>query len=161
MQEKADEVTQDKPNLKSLLQTRLSRLEIMPAQQLEQHAPPLHEPHSFLANEETVFFNTNIGTEEFNASVASYVPHATVALNWSALVRKDDVQRVASGLQVQSCLQADATCVVSNAVSRELGLDVSLRNVHAAQSTEMYINSLSLYSKEYSLKPNNLYSKCS
>lgn len=98
MQEKDDELVQDKPTLKYLLQTRLSRLEIMPAQQMEQHAPPLHEPHSFLANEETVFFNTNIGTEEFNASVASYVPHATVALNWTALVRKDSVQRIAIGL---------------------------------------------------------------
>jgi len=99
MQEKNDEVVQDKPTLKSLLQMRLSRLDIMPAQQLEQHAAlHLQEPHSFLANEETVFFNTNISTEEFNASIASYVPHATVALSWSALVRKDDVQRVASGL---------------------------------------------------------------
>ncbi|KAL7734413.1 hypothetical protein ACLKA6_010743 [Drosophila palustris] len=99
MQEKNDECVQDKPTLKSLLQARLSRLEIMPAQQLEQHAAVhLQEPHSFLANEETVFFNTNISTEEFNASIASYVPHATVALSWSALMRKDDVQRVASGL---------------------------------------------------------------
>lgn len=62
-------------------------------------------------------------------------------------------------VQVQSCLQAEATCVVSNAVNRELGLDVSLKNVNAAQSTEVYINSLSLYSRDYSLKPHNLYSK--
>lgn len=62
-------------------------------------------------------------------------------------------------VQVQSCLQTEATCVISNAVNRDLGLDVSLRNVHAVPSTEVYINSMALYSKEYLLKPNNLYSK--
>lgn len=102
LQAKDEEQFQDiKPSLKSLLNARLSRFEIMPAQhaqQLEQHAPQLQEPHSFLTNEETVFFNTNISTEEFNASISSYVPHATIALSWSALVRKDEVQRVASGL---------------------------------------------------------------
>ncbi|EDV97571.1 trafficking protein particle complex subunit 8 [Drosophila grimshawi] len=92
---------QDLPTLKTLLQTRLSRLEIMPAhhaQQLEQHTPQLQEPHSFLTNEETFYFNTNISTEEFNASVATYDPHATVAISWSALVQKNSVQRVATGL---------------------------------------------------------------
>lgn len=99
LQAKDEEKFQDsKPTLKALLKTRLSRFEVMPAQQLEQHAPQLQEPHSFLTNEETVFFNTNISTEEFNASIASYVPHATIALCWSALVRKDEVQRMASGL---------------------------------------------------------------
>lgn len=99
MQEKNDERIEEKPTLKSLLQTRLSRLEINPSQQLEQQAAwHLQDPHSFLANEETVFFNTNISTEEFNASIASYVPHATVALSWSALVKMDNVQRVANGL---------------------------------------------------------------
>ncbi|XP_064545470.1 trafficking protein particle complex subunit 8 [Drosophila montana] len=101
LQGKEMDELQDMPTLKTLLQTRLSRLDIMPAQhaqQLEQHAPQLQEPHSFLANEETVYFNTNISTEEFNASIASYEPHATIALSWSALVQRDDVQRVASGL---------------------------------------------------------------
>lgn len=102
LQAKDEEKFQDnKPTLKSLLTARLSRCDVMPAQhaqQLEQHAPHLQEPHGFLTNEETVFFNTNISTEEFNASIASYVPHATISISWSALVRKDEVQRVASGL---------------------------------------------------------------
>lgn len=101
LQGKDEEQLEDKPALKTLLQKRLSRLDIMPAQhvkQLEQHTPQLHEAHSFLANEETCYFNTNISTEEFNASIANYDPHATIALNWSALVKKDDVQRIACGL---------------------------------------------------------------
>ncbi|KAH8371336.1 hypothetical protein KR093_006982 [Drosophila rubida] len=98
MQTKNEEQLQEKSTLKSLLQSRLSRVDVMPAQQSDQLAPQLHEPHSFLSNEETVFFNTNISTEEFNASIATYVPHATVALSWSALLRKNEVQRVASGV---------------------------------------------------------------
>ncbi|EDV40855.1 uncharacterized protein Dana_GF10721 [Drosophila ananassae] len=92
---------QDIPTIKTLLQSRLSHLKVMPAQhvhQVEQHLPAIHDPHSFLTNEETVFFNTNISTEEFNASIAGYVPHATLALGWSALVAREEGQRLASGL---------------------------------------------------------------
>jgi len=91
---------QDIPSIKSLLQTRLSHLKIMPAQhaqQVDQYMPTIHEPQSFLTNEETVYFNTNISTEEFNASIAGYAPHATLALSWSALVAREEGQRVACG----------------------------------------------------------------
>ncbi|SPP76613.1 trafficking protein particle complex subunit 8 [Drosophila guanche] len=91
----------DIPTIKTLLQSRLSHLKIMPAQhaqQVEQHMPSLHDPHSFLTNEETVFFNTNISTEEFNASIAGYVPHATLALSWSAIVAREGGPQLASGL---------------------------------------------------------------
>ncbi|KAI8041530.1 hypothetical protein M5D96_005795 [Drosophila gunungcola] len=90
----------DIPSIKSLLQSRLSHLKILPAQhapQVEQHMPTIHEPHSFLTNEETVYFNTNISTEEFNASIAGYEPHATLAISWSALVSREEGQRLASG----------------------------------------------------------------
>lgn len=62
-------------------------------------------------------------------------------------------------LQVESCLQADSTCVVSNAVTNELGLDVNVRNQHAVEGTEVYINSISLYSTEFKLNPDRLHSK--
>ncbi|XP_017127642.1 trafficking protein particle complex subunit 8 [Drosophila elegans] len=90
----------DIPSIKSLLQSRLSHLKILPAQhaqQVEQLMPAIQEPHSFLTNEETVYFNTNISTEEFNASIAGYVPHATLAISWSALVSREEGQRLASG----------------------------------------------------------------
>ncbi|XP_017042382.1 trafficking protein particle complex subunit 8 [Drosophila ficusphila] len=92
---------QDIPSIKTLLQSRLSHLKIMPAQhaqQVEQTMPAIQEPYSFLTNEETVYFNTNISTEEFNASIAAYVPHATLAISWSALVAREEGQRLASGL---------------------------------------------------------------
>ncbi|KAH8242084.1 hypothetical protein KR026_000812 [Drosophila bipectinata] len=92
---------QDIPTIKTLLQSRLSHRKLMPVQnlqQVEQHLPAIHDPHSFLTNEETVFFNTNISTEEFNASIARYVPHATLALSWSALVVREEGQRLTSGL---------------------------------------------------------------
>jgi len=62
-------------------------------------------------------------------------------------------------LQVESCLQVDATCVVSNAVTNELGLDMNVKNQHASEGTEVYVNSISLYSKEFNLNPDKLYSK--
>ncbi|XP_017072422.1 trafficking protein particle complex subunit 8 [Drosophila eugracilis] len=92
---------QDIPSIKTLLQSRLSHLKILPAhhaQQVEQHMPTIQERHSFLTNEETVYFNTNISTEEFNASIADYIPHATLALSWSALVAREEGQRLACGL---------------------------------------------------------------
>ncbi|KAH8367739.1 hypothetical protein KR084_002176 [Drosophila pseudotakahashii] len=92
---------QDIPSIKTLLQSRLSHLKILPAQhaqQVEQHMPPIYEPHSFLTNEETVYFNINISTEEFNASIGGYVPHATLAISWSALVAREEGQRLACGM---------------------------------------------------------------
>ncbi|XP_017034499.1 trafficking protein particle complex subunit 8 [Drosophila kikkawai] len=92
---------QDIPAIKTLLQSRLSHLKVMPAQhaqQVEQGMPAMHDPHSFLTNEETMFFNTNISTEEFNASIAGYIPHATLVLSWSALVAREEGLRLASGL---------------------------------------------------------------
>jgi len=49
--------------------------------------------------------------------------------------------------------------VVSNAVTNELGLDMNVKNQHASEGTEVYVNSISLYSKEFNLNPDKLYSK--
>lgn len=101
LEKETQEEYKDIPSIKTLLHSRLSHLKILPAQhaqQVEQHMPPIHDPHSFLTNEETVYFNTNISTEEFNASVADYVPHATLVLSWSALVAREEGQRLACGL---------------------------------------------------------------
>ncbi|XP_002095589.2 trafficking protein particle complex subunit 8 [Drosophila yakuba] len=101
LEKDTQEEYQDIPSIKTLLDSRLSHLKILPAQhaqQVEQHMPSIQDPHSFLTNEETVYFNTNISTEEFNASVADYVPHATLVLSWSALVAREEGQRLACGL---------------------------------------------------------------
>ncbi|ALC44776.1 l-3-76BDm [Drosophila busckii] len=134
------------PTLKSLLHTRLSRLEIMPAknaQQLDQHMPTLQEPHSFLANEETNYFNTNISTEEFNATIASYVPHVTLALSWSALVQQNEMQRVASGLHFIKLytLYETGSCpgAVEAVYRRRLSMEVE-QSTHEFQLPEEFGN---------------------
>ncbi|XP_068148703.1 LOW QUALITY PROTEIN: trafficking protein particle complex subunit 8 [Drosophila tropicalis] len=73
------------PSIKQLLASRLSHLKIMPINR-NSDLLPLEDPRSFLANEETIFFPTNISTEDFNAIVASYLPHSTLALSWSAII---------------------------------------------------------------------------
>lgn len=63
----------------------------------EQHIPKMSEMYSFLTNHETIYFNTNITTEEFNNIVASYEPHTTLAVCWTAAIVQNSIQRLAYG----------------------------------------------------------------
>lgn len=63
----------------------------------EQNIPKMCEMYSFLANHETIYFNTNISSEEFNNIVASYEPHTTLAVCWTAAIVQNSIQRLAYG----------------------------------------------------------------
>ncbi|XP_005180658.1 trafficking protein particle complex subunit 8 [Musca domestica] len=91
---------ENKPLPQNLLKARLSHLDMMPSklqQQHEQNLPKMFELHSFLANHETVYFNASITTEEFNNIVASYEPHTTIAICWTAAIVQNSIQRQAYG----------------------------------------------------------------
>lgn len=91
----------DKPLPQDILKTRLSYMDIIEQTKtpnhLEQNIPKMSELYSFLANNETVYFNTSITTEEFNNIVASYEPHTTIAICWTAAIVQNSVQRTAFG----------------------------------------------------------------
>lgn len=63
----------------------------------EPNVPKMSELYSFLANHETVYFNTSITTEEFNNIVASYEQHTTIAICWTAAIVQNSIQRQAYG----------------------------------------------------------------
>lgn len=87
----------DKPLANDILNARLSHMDVMHSRPLEQNIPKMNEMYSFLANHETVYFNTNITTEEFNNIVATYEPHTTLALCWTAAIVQNSIQRLAYG----------------------------------------------------------------
>lgn len=83
-----------------ILKTRLSYMDVMPMKSstsTEPNIPKMSEMYSFLANHETIYFNTNITTEEFNNIVASYEPHTTLAICWTAAIVQNSIQRLAYG----------------------------------------------------------------
>ncbi|XP_053954695.1 trafficking protein particle complex subunit 8 [Anastrepha ludens] len=62
--------------------------------------------------------------------------------------------------QVHECLHCEATCVISNTLSGELGLDVALKNESSAKiftASDMYVNSLGIYSSDHNVNRNKLY----
>lgn len=62
--------------------------------------------------------------------------------------------------KVHAALSTEMTCVISNAITNELGLNVTLKNEsQTAAISEIYINSLSLYSEEHKLNVDVLYCK--
>uniref|UniRef100_A0A1I8NQR6 Trafficking protein particle complex subunit 8 n=1 Tax=Stomoxys calcitrans TaxID=35570 RepID=A0A1I8NQR6_STOCA len=90
----------DKPLPQELLKSRLSYMNIYtkkPANNTEPNIPKMSEMYSFLTKHETVFFNPSITTEEFNNIVASYKPHTTIAICWSAAIVQNSQQRQAYG----------------------------------------------------------------
>lgn len=63
---------------------------------------------------------------------------------------------------MHECLHAAVTCVISNTLSGELGLDVAVKNESSAKSflaSDMYINSIGVYSADHNMNRNKLYSK--
>lgn len=88
---------------KDILKARLSYMDINSSnrkeglQLPEQNIPKIFEMYSFLANHETIYFNTNITTEEFNNIVATYEPHTTLAICWSAVIVQNSIQRLTNG----------------------------------------------------------------
>ncbi|XP_075159619.1 trafficking protein particle complex subunit 8 homolog l(3)76BDm [Haematobia irritans] len=63
-------------------------------------------------------------------------------------------------LKVHEGLQSDVTCVLSNATTGELGINIDVRNenkIHHALMSELYINSFSLYCQKYKLNTDKLY----
>ncbi|XP_036342212.1 trafficking protein particle complex subunit 8-like [Rhagoletis pomonella] len=62
--------------------------------------------------------------------------------------------------QVHECLHSAVTCVISNTLSGELGLDVAIKNESNAKiftKSDMYINSLGIYSADHNINRNKLY----
>ena len=88
---------------KDILERRLSYMDIITSkskegfQMPEQNIPKMCEMYSFLANHETIYFSTNITTEEFNNIVATYEPHTTLAICWSAAIVQNSIQRITYG----------------------------------------------------------------
>lgn len=63
---------------------------------------------------------------------------------------------------VHDCLHAAVTCVISNTLSGELGLDVAVKNESSAKSfaaSDMYISSIGVYSADHNMNSNKLFSK--
>lgn len=102
-----------------LLYERVSFVSVIPsinADKAHTHIPSVHEMYGFLAKHETLFFNTNINTDEFNSAVVNIDPHTTVILNWAAQVKlfgQDETQRLVGGqhfIQLRN-LYESSTCV--------------------------------------------------
>lgn len=99
-----------------MIQNRLSCIDIKSSslnkdQSNSNHIPSCKELYSFLAKHETVFFNSNISSEEFNSLVATYIPHITICLNWSATVWHHSQPRETHGqhfVQLQSLYETIA-----------------------------------------------------
>lgn len=63
---------------------------------------------------------------------------------------------------IHKCLHSEVTCVLSNSVTGELGLNVDVRNdnkLHHPLMSELYINSLALYCDQFKLNKDKLYRK--
>lgn len=63
---------------------------------------------------------------------------------------------------IHESLHTEVSCVVSNAVTGELGLNVEMRNEnkpHHPLMTELYINNLALYCDQFKLNKDKFYCK--
>lgn len=63
---------------------------------------------------------------------------------------------------IHECLHSEVTCVLSNSVTGELGLNVDVRNenkLHHPLMSELYINSLALYCDQFQLNKDKFYCK--
>lgn len=63
---------------------------------------------------------------------------------------------------IHECLHTQVSCVLSNAVNCELGLNVEVRNenkLHHPLMSELYINSLALYCDKFQLNKDKFYCK--
>nr|XP_014088536.1 trafficking protein particle complex subunit 8 [Bactrocera oleae] len=102
-----------------LLYERVSFVNVIPsihADKAHTHIPSVHEMYGFLAKHETLYFNTNINTDEFNSTIMNTDPHTTVVLNWAAQVKlfgQDETQRLVAGqhfIQLRN-LYESSTCL--------------------------------------------------
>ncbi|XP_037938584.1 trafficking protein particle complex subunit 8 [Teleopsis dalmanni] len=90
---------QEDKSFSELLKSRFSEINVMPVKNYKEgnHLPLLYDTNSFLVKQETVFFNSNISTEDFNALTTRQDSHSTVAINWTASIVHNSQQRIAHG----------------------------------------------------------------
>ncbi|CAD7006198.1 unnamed protein product [Ceratitis capitata] len=142
-----------------LLYERVSFVNIIPsinADKAHQHIPSVHEMYGFLAKHETLYFNTNITTDEFNSAVLSTDPHTTVILNWAAHVKlagKDDAQRLVAGqhfVQLRN-LYETTTCLgaqPSHAVVEIIAKPQQVRSIAEFALTDTDAQPFAVYADE-------------
>lgn len=77
-----------------------------------------------------------------------FVKHRLVRHEWS--------------FTVHECLQTEMNCVISNSSTMDLGLDLKLKNlnqIHHPYMTEIYVNSIELFSSNYKINSDKIICK--